>query len=461
MTQEELTITWNLAKMMFLNTNGAEYQHLLNQVELYDIQDGLCYLHSSSDYVIEEVKKLKEKIQDVINQVLLLKGYTVEVIIKKEISTDLLKMEVSEKSVEKEEDDEEQTGLSQRFTFESFVVGPNSEYPYQCCMATIEALLEGRTPPYNPLLIYGDSGLGKTHLAQAAGNMLLEKNHKKKARYLTAEEFNNEYLYAIRKGSLKNNIDTAENFRQKYRNLDLIIIDDIQFFEKVFGKGDGSVEEEFFNTLNSLLIKDKQLIFISDRNPKKIKGLSDRLKSRFLSGLNAEIKKPDYSTRVAILQTLCENERMSMDNTVLEYIADNVTENVREMQGILKSISAKAKLLKKNISIDLAKSAIGEQIEKSRASITAEKISQVVSRYFNISEEEMKSEKRKVEFLIPRQIAMYIMREKLEISLHDTGIFFNRDHATVYSAVEKIANKIKIDEVFAQTVKEVIKRISE
>lgn len=256
MTQEELTITWNLAKMMFFNLYGVEYQHLLNQVELYDIQEGLCYLHSSSDYVVEELKKLKEKIQDVINQVLLLKGYTVEVIIKKEISTELLKMEVTEKTEEKE-DEEEHTGLSSKFTFESFVVGPNSEYPYQCCMATIEALLEGRTPPYNPLLIYGDSGLGKTHLAQAAGNMLLEKNHKKKARYLTAEEFNNEYLYAIRKGSLKNNIDTAENFRQKYRNLDLIIIDDIQFFEKVFGKGDGSVEEEFFNTLNSLLIKDK------------------------------------------------------------------------------------------------------------------------------------------------------------------------------------------------------------
>ncbi len=460
MTQEELTITWNLAKMMFFNLYGVEYQHLLNQVELYDIQEGLCYLHSSSDYVVEELKKLKEKIQDVINQVLLLKGYTVEVIIKKEISTELLKMEVTEKTEEKE-DEEEHTGLSSKFTFESFVVGPNSEYPYQCCMATIEALLEGRTPPYNPLLIYGDSGLGKTHLAQAAGNMLLEKNHKKKARYLTAEEFNNEYLYAIRKGSLKNNIDTAENFRQKYRNLDLIIIDDIQFFEKVFGKGDGSVEEEFFNTLNSLLIKDKQLIFISDRNPKKIKGLSDRLKSRFLSGLNAEIKKPDYSTRVAILQTICENEKMNMDNTILEYIADNVTENVREMQGILKSISAKAKLLKKNITIDLAKSAIGEQIEKSRASITAEKIAQVVSGYFNITEEEMKSDKRKTEFLIPRQIAMYIMREKLEISLNDTGKYFHRDHATVYNAVEKIANKIKLDETFAQTVKEITKRISE
>lgn len=459
MKQEEINVTWNLTKMMFLNTYGQEYQHLLNQVELYDIQDGLCFLHSSSNYVVEELNKLKDKINDVINQVLLLKGYTVEVVIKKEISADLLKMEVIEKTNDGfiEEDD---TKLSNKYTFDSFVVGPNSEYPYQCCMATIEAILENRTPPYNPLLIYGDSGLGKTHLAQAAGNMLLEKDIRKKAKYLTAEEFNNEYLYAIRKGNLKNNIDTAENFRQKYRNLDLIIIDDIQFFEKVFGKGDGSVEEEFFNTLNSLLIKDKQLIFVSDRNPKKIKGLSDRLKSRFLSGLNAEIKKPDYSTRVAILQTICETENINIDNTILEYIADNVTENVREMQGILKSISAKARLLKKNVTIDLAKSAIGEQLEKARASITAEKIAQAVAVYFNISEDEMKSEKRKSEILIPRQVSMYIMREKLGISLSDTGKYFNRDHATVYNAVEKIGNKIKADENFTSIIQDIIKRIS-
>lgn len=459
MKQEEINVTWNLTKMMFLNTYGLEYQHLLNQVELYDIQDGLCFLHSSSNYVVEELNKLKDKINDSINQVLLLKGYTVEVVIKKEISADLLKMEVIEKTNDGliEEDD---TMLSNKYTFDSFVVGPNSEYPYQCCMATIEAILENRTPPYNPLLIYGDSGLGKTHLAQAAGNLLLEKDIRKKAKYLTAEEFNNEYLYAIRKGNLKNNIDTAENFRQKYRNLDLIIIDDIQFFEKVFGKGDGSVEEEFFNTLNSLLIKDKQLIFVSDRNPKKIKGLSDRLKSRFLSGLNAEIKKPDYSTRVAILQTICETENINIDNTILEYIADNVTENVREMQGILKSISAKARLLKKNVTIDLAKSAIGEQLEKARASITAEKIAQAVAVYFNISEEEMKSEKRKSEILIPRQVSMYIMREKLGISLSDTGKYFNRDHATVYNAVEKISNKIKADENFTSIIQDIIKRIS-
>ena len=203
------------------------------------------------------------------------------------------------------------------------------------------------------------------------------------------------------------------------------------------------------------------MIFISDRNPKKIKGLSDRLKSRFLSGLNAEIKKPDYSTRVAILQTICETENIQMDNTILEYIADNVTENVREMQGILKSITAKAKLLKKNITIDLAKSAIGEQVDRIRASITAEKIAQAVAMYFNITEEEMKSEKRKSEILIPRQVAMYIMREKLSISLNDTGKYFNRDHATVYSAVEKIGNKLKVDENFANDVKEITKRICE
>lgn len=462
MTQEELTITWNLAKMVFLNSNGIEHQHLLNQVDIYDIRDGFCYLHSSSNYVVDELKKMKEKIQDAINQVLKLKGYAVEVVIKKEISTDMLEFEVTE-SNENETDKEEvlETGLSSKFTFDSFVVGQNSEYPYQCCMATIEALLDKRTPPYNPLLIYGDSGLGKTHLAQAAGNELIKKDFNKKVRYLTAEEFNNEYLCAIRKGNLKNNIDTAENFRQKYRSLDMIIIDDIQFFEKVFGKGDGSVEEEFFNTLNSLLIKDKQLIFISDRNPKKIKGLSERLKSRFLSGLNAEIKKPDYSTRVAILQTLCETNNMHMDNTILEYIADNVTKNVREMQGILKSISAKALLLKKNITIDLAKSVIGEQAEKLRASITAEKITQAVAQYFNVSEEEMKSEKRKSEILIPRQIAMYIMREKLEISLHETGKIFNKDHATVYNAVEKIASKIAKDDNIANDVKEITKRICE
>ncbi|WP_068268416.1 chromosomal replication initiator protein DnaA [Caviibacter abscessus] len=460
MEQSKIDSIWRATKGFYCDKFGQENFSILNQVELHDVIDRVCYLHASSPYIVDEIEKMKENLKEVLNKLFILEGYEVDVVVKKEISIDNNMYEVVKEN-DKNETESEETNLTASLRLENFVVGPSSNYSYNVCLTALND-----KPLYNPILIFGGSGLGKTHLAQGVGNEILEKFPHKKVKYLTAEEFNNEYLLSIRKGgfnNFKNNIDSAENFRQKYRNLDLIIIDDIQFFEKVFGKGDGSVEEEFFNTFNALIQKEKQIILISDRNPKEIKNLSQRIKTRFLSGISTEIMPPSYSTRMAILQSFCETRNQKIENTVLEYIAEHVTENVRELQGMLNAIIARSTLLSERITIDLVKDEVERRIEVEKARITSEKIVEVTAQYFNLSEEELKSTKRNKEILKPRQIAMYIMKKRTEITYNAIGrIFGGKDHTTVLNAVTKIEKSMaENDETIKNEISEIIKRIME
>jgi len=460
MEQKTIDSIWKMAKEFYCNRYGRENEMILNQVTLHNVVDKVCYLHTGSAYIKEEVEKMKDGLKEILNSFFLIHGYEVDVVIKREIIAENSFYEIIETKKEKEDEEEQKTNLSTSLRLENFIVGSTSNLAYNVCLTTLED-----KPIYNPILLFGGSGLGKTHLAQAIGNKIIELNPEKKVKYLTAEEFNNEYLLSIRKGGLsifKNNIDSAENFRQKYRNLDLIIIDDIQFFEKVFGKGDGSVEEEFFNTFNALIQKEKQIILISDRNPKEIKNLSQRIRTRFGSGISTEIRPPEYSTRMAILQSFCEKRNQAIDNSVLEYIAENVTENVRELQGMLNAIIARSTLLAEKPTIDLVKFEFERRMEVEKARITSEKIIEVTARYFEIDEDELKSTKRNKEILLPRQVAMYIMKEKTDITVTSIGKIFDKDHSTVLNAIGKIRKKVEIDEDGIKSeISDIIKKITE
>lgn len=464
MEQKKLARIWETAKSNYLVKYSDKDEHLLNQMTLYDIDGRFCFLHTSSEYVYTKGEEIKQNIADILIDILKIASIIeededeIEVFIKTEIADNMFDYKVEE--VKKETRDnvinDFDTGIPDEVRFKNFVVGDNSKYAVAACEDALNKILNNEKPSYNPILIYGVSGVGKTHLVQAIGNEIIKSDSSKKVKYLTAEDFNNAYLSAIRKGGLRNTVETAENFRNIYRNLNLIIIDDIQFFEKVFGRGEGSVEEEFFHTFNALTSKGKQIIFVSDRKPKNIKGLSDRIKTRLSGGVELEIKKPEYITRMAIIEEMAAQQNVNISKDVISYIAENATDNVRELQGLFNRLIIKSKLLKINIDMDLAKGAVYEQVAKEKAKISAEKIVKEVCSYYNITEEELKSENRKKEILIPRQICMYIMKEKLTISLSEIGNHFNKNHTTVMNAIEKTKLNIDKDEEIKHKIEEIV-----
>ena len=331
--------------------------------------------------------------------------------------------------------------LNPKSRFDNYVVGKNNELAKAACLA----IAENDSIVYNPLLIYGGSGLGKTHLMQAVGNAILKKNPTKRILYSSSENFSNEYISSLRAGHFSNNqIQNVQNFRDKFRTLDVLLIDDIQFFERVFGQGTGSVEEEFFHTFNALQEQGKQIIMSSDRLPKEIKNLSSRLESRFISGLSVEVQQPDYETRVAILQSIANERRALIPNEVIEYIASSINSNVRELEGVINGIMARANLLRLPYTLELAKEELANKIKKQQSKITADKIISVVSNYYNISVEDMKAKKKQKEIVYARQVAMFLLKEKLDMNLTAIGGHFGgKDHSTVISSIRKIENSIK------------------
>lgn len=318
--------------------------------------------------------------------------------------------------------------LNPKYTFETFVVGSNNRFAHAAALAV------GKEPgkSYNPLFLYGGVGLGKTHLMQAIGNRILEDNPKSNVLYVTSEKFTNQLINAIKDSK-------TEMFRNKYRNIDVLLIDDIQFIA-----GKDRIQEEFFHTFNTLREDGKQIIISSDKPPRDIEFLEDRLKSRFEWGLLADISCPDYETRLAILRKKAQDENIVIDDSILSDIAVKIDSNIRELEGVFNKIVARASLTHSPITIELAENIINEFKYESQKVISCDFIKETVSKYFSIDKDDLAGTKRSNDIAFPRQIAMYLCREIANMSFPQIGIEFgNRDHSTVMHGYNKIAKEIK------------------
>ena len=340
--------------------------------------------------------------------------------------------------------------LNPRYTFDTFVVGANNNLAHAAALAVAESPGE----VYNPLFIYGGVGLGKTHLMHSIAHFILKNNSDAKILYVTSEKFTNELIDAIRN---KNNITTTE-FREKYRNNDVLLIDDIQF---IIGKE--STQEEFFHTFNTLYESKRQIIISSDKPPKDIETLEERLRSRFEWGLTVDIQSPDYETRMAILRKKEDLEGYNIDNEVIKYIATNIKSNIRELEGALIKIVALSKLdHNKEITIALAEEALKDIISpNSERKITPELIIQVVADHFGITPLDISSQKRNKEVAFPRQIVMYLCQNMTGASLQEIGKYLGgRDHTTIIHGRDKIAADLKKNENLVNTIEIIKKKIS-
>jgi len=318
--------------------------------------------------------------------------------------------------------------LNPKYTFETFVVGNNNRFAHAAALAVGDRPGEA----YNPLFLYGGVGLGKTHLMHAIGNRILQNNRKANVLYVTSEKFTNHLINAIK--DFKN-----EAFRNKYRNIDVLLIDDIQFIG-----GKDRVQEEFFHTFNTLHEEGKQIIISSDKAPKDIPLLEDRLKSRFEWGLLADLSNPDYETRLAILRKKAQDENIIVDDHILSNIANKIDSNIRELEGVFNKIVAIASLNNEPISIELAEKTINEFKQQSEKVISADFIKETVAKYFNVNKDDLASDKRSNDIAFPRQIAMYLCREIANLSFPKIGDEFGkRDHSTVMHAYKKIEKEIK------------------
>ena len=343
--------------------------------------------------------------------------------------------------------DEMSSTLNPKYTFDSFVIGNSNRFAHAASLAVAESPAKA----YNPLFIYGGVGLGKTHLMHAIGHYILQGNPNAKVVYVSSEKFTNELINSIKD-------DKNEEFRTKYRSVDVLLIDDIQFIA-----GKERTQEEFFHTFNTLHDANKQIILSSDRPPKEIPTLEDRLRSRFEWGLIADIQAPDFETRMAILKKKADVEKLNVPNEVMVYIATKIKSNIRELEGALIRIVAYSSLTNRDITVDLATEALKDIISnKQNKNITIDLIQDVIAAYFNLRVEDLKSQRRTRNIAYPRQIAMYLSRKLTDMSLPKIGEEFGgRDHTTVIHAYEKISESLKNDESLQRTIDDITKKITQ
>ena len=336
------------------------------------------------------------------------------------------------------------TNLNPNYTFETYVVGDNNRFASAAALAVAEA----PGVSYNPLFLYGGVGLGKTHLMHAIGNEITQLNNNTKVIYVTSEKFTNEFINCIKD-------NTNDQFRNKYRNIDVLLIDDIQFIA-----GKERVQEEFFHTFNTIFENGGQIVMTSDKCPKDIDHLEDRLKSRFEWGLMADISNADYETRLAILRKKVQLDNIVIDDIILSNIATKVDSNIRELEGTLNKIIAKASLIHSPITIEMAEQCINDVISQKEKVISSDYIKETVSKYFNIEIKDINSTKRSNDIAYPRQIAMYLCRDLANMPYKKIGEEFGkRDHTTVMHACGKIEQELKDNENNTKLIVDSVKKI--
>lgn len=353
----------------------------------------------------------------------------------------------AEKGAKREERERVQksnTNLVPKYTFQNFVVGASNQFAHAACVAVANQPGEH----YNPLFIYGGVGLGKTHLVNAIGHQSAQRSGLKVV-YLSSESFMNELIGSLRR-------DKMDEFKRKFRNVDILILDDVQFIA-----GKERTQEEFFHTFNSLYESHKQIVITSDKFPKEIPGIEDRLRNRFEWGLIADIQPPDMETRVAILQKKAENEGVQLPHDVAFFLASNIDSNVRELEGSLTRLGAFSSLTKATITVELAKDVLRNTLKNAQQEITVENIQKTICDYFNVKIGDLKAKRRTQNIALPRQVAMYLCRKYTETSFPAIGDKFGgRDHSTVIHASKTIERKIKEDPHMQTTIEKLERNLN-
>lgn len=399
-------------------------------------------------------KHLKENYNDIIEEIFTEvagSNFKFEFLIEEDLENNI---HINSDNTTSNENSTFESNLDPRYTFENFIVGESNKF----AKATSIAVAEQPGFMYNPLFIYGSSGLGKTHLMHAIGNYIYKTTHKK-VLYVTSEKFVDDFLNIYRKNNEETNFETVEKFKKKYREIDVLMIDDIQYLEIA-----SKTQQEFFNTFNELHCNNKQIIISSDRSPDDLKKLEERLRTRFNWGLTIDILPPDFKLRMDIIDKKIEGHDMAkpFPQEVKEYIASNCTSDIRKLEGAITRIFAYATIMNgSDITLDLAVDALKDYFVKSIISKSkVEQVLQLVASNYNITVEEMKSKKRVAKIAVPRQIAMYICRTVLEESLPKIGIEFGgKDHTTVMHSVDKIKKEIKNDVGLEKEINKIINQI--
>ncbi len=341
-----------------------------------------------------------------------------------------------------------QANLLPKYTFDNFVVGSNNNFAHSAALAVAESPGE----VFNPLYIYGGSGLGKTHLMHSIGHYIVDHNPEMKVLYVNSETFTNEVIAGIRSG----NSAAMNKLRDKYRTVDVLLIDDIQF---IIGKE--STQEEFFHTFNALYEAGRAIIISSDKHPKQMENLDERYSSRFQMGLTADIQPPNYETRAAILYKIAEDSHKNISNEIIEYIAENIKSNIRELEGAFKKLLAFSKINNQEITMELTEEALKDMIYPDKPKIiTPTIIIQVVAEHYNINAEDITSKKRNADIAFPRQVVMYLCRELTDVSLtHIAKILDKKDHTTIMHGAKKIEEQMKTDNDLVNQIDIIKKKI--
>ncbi|MDN5332007.1 MAG: chromosomal replication initiator protein [Tepidanaerobacteraceae bacterium] len=425
--------------------NDISFNTFLKPTKLLCIEDDIAIVEVPNDFLKEVLeKRYSNLLKDILSSIL---NRNVSIFFKIDSSTSSEQASTID-AIEKDSknyNEEIHCNLNSKYTFDTFVVGNSNRFAHAASLAVAQAPAKA----YNPLFIYGGVGLGKTHLMHAIGHYILEHNPSSKVMYVSSEKFTNELINSIRD-------DKNVEFRNKYRNIDVLLIDDIQFIA-----GKERTQEEFFHTFNALYEANKQIIISSDRPPKEIPTLEERLRSRFEWGLITDIQPPDFETRIAILRKKAMMEKLTVPDEVINFIATKIETNIRELEGALIRIVAFSSLTNKPIDLTLAEQVLKDILPNSKPkTVSVMDILQVVGNHFSVKIDDFKSKKRTKEIAYARQVAMYLCRELTDFSLPKIGEEFGgRDHTTVIHACEKISKDIQKDPQFASLIENLKKKI--
>ena len=431
----------------------------IRSLEIYEVKDNVVYFYVDEKRGSHGVEYLHKKGYDsfLLSSIReILNDSNIEIVIDEKSSYINKKISDDEKTEHKEDlpyssdyyDAIKKGNLNHKYTFENFIVGDGNKHAFATCVAVAD---EPSQDNFNPLFLYGGSGLGKTHLIQSIAHYILQHNPSTSVLYVTSEVFTNDIISSIQNNKM-------DEFREKYRQVDVLIIDDIQ---EIIGRE--RTQQEFFNTFNFLYEAGKQIIISSDRPPREITSLDERLRSRFEWGVPIDIHAPDYETRMAILKNKAELAGMSnIPEEVLKYIAENIVSNVRELEGALNKILVYAKLSHEAINLDMARDMLKDLVTRdSNTAVTPESILNIVAEHMNVSIDDIKSKKRSADIALARQLVMYLSRNLTDKSLQAIGgTVGGKDHSTVYAGIERISKKIDEDAHFATTVEVIKKKIN-